>query len=303
MIVRETAWRIFAGELNSSTLEQKGEGEKDPSYLVTPLGAMVNRVLVAGVLTEKENSGSEDEPMWKGRIQDVSGNYFINVGRFQPEAAAAMADLDTPSFVAVVGKVKTYTTEDGRTFVTVRPERIVNIDDATRNLWILETAQSTWTRLLKMKDALQIQNATPADLEAKGYNPQEAQGILMALDQYDIPDSTKYLKLIQGSLKLLLPDKDIDLGLPEDLSDQPDEIDMDQSGPDKKPAMPSGDKEDIILRILGELDGDPGAPRDEVDRRAALEGISSDEVEEISNSLMDKGLIFEPKLGFLKKIV
>ena len=35
---REVAWRVFAGEFNSSRLEIKGEGEKVPSYLVTPLG-------------------------------------------------------------------------------------------------------------------------------------------------------------------------------------------------------------------------------------------------------------------------
>jgi RPA family protein len=29
-------------------------------------------------------------------MEDVSGSYFINVGRYQPEAAAAIAGLDTP---------------------------------------------------------------------------------------------------------------------------------------------------------------------------------------------------------------
>ena len=45
MISREVAWRVFAGEYNSSNLEIKGEGERAPSYIVTPLGAMINRVL------------------------------------------------------------------------------------------------------------------------------------------------------------------------------------------------------------------------------------------------------------------
>ncbi|MDD4185893.1 MAG: glycerol dehydrogenase, partial [Candidatus Methanomethylophilaceae archaeon] len=154
MNARETAWRVFAGELNSSSLEIKSEEEKSPSYLITPLGAKLNRILIAGVLLDKENTGTEEEPMWRGRIQDVSGNFFINVGRFQPNAAASMADLEAPSYVAVVGKVRTYTADDGRVFVTVRPETITNIDEKTRNLWVLEAAQSTWDRLVKMKDAL-----------------------------------------------------------------------------------------------------------------------------------------------------
>lgn len=127
MNARETAWRLFAGELNSSSASVRGDEEMSPTYVVTRLGAMVNRVMVAGVLTEKENIGSEDEPLWRGRIQDVGGSFFINVGKFQPEAASAIAELEVPAFVAVVGKVKTYTADDGRVFVSVRPETIVQV--------------------------------------------------------------------------------------------------------------------------------------------------------------------------------
>ena len=66
MNARETAWRLFSSELNSAVFEIKGPDEKSASYVVTQLGAMVNRVLVAGVLTEKENVGSEGEPLWRG---------------------------------------------------------------------------------------------------------------------------------------------------------------------------------------------------------------------------------------------
>ena len=76
MNARETAWRVFATELNSSTLEIKATEEKMPSYIVSPLGAKINRVLIAGVMTEKENVGSDEEPMWRGRVQDESGSFF-----------------------------------------------------------------------------------------------------------------------------------------------------------------------------------------------------------------------------------
>ena len=124
---RETAWRIFARELNASSLEKRGTEEMSPSYVITPLGTMVNRVLLAGVLVEKENTGTEEEPMWRARIQDVNGNFFLNVGRFQPEAAAAMADLEAPSYVAVIGKIRTYSPEEGKVYISIRPERIVQI--------------------------------------------------------------------------------------------------------------------------------------------------------------------------------
>lgn len=295
MNARETAWRVFAGELNSSSLELKGEEEKTPSYLVTPLGAKLNRILITGVLLDKENTGTEEEPMWRGKIQDISGNFFINVGRFQPDAAASMVDLEAPSFVAVVGKVRTYTADDGRVFVTVRPETITTIDESTRNYWILEAAQSTWNRLVKMKDALRIPNAGRQDLVSKGFTPEDADGIVQALEHYGVPESAKYLKLVQNSLRVLLPDRNIDLGLPEDIADAPDEIVLDEGD------MVKG--KEFLLSLLEELDlGEIGVSMDVILKRAAENGMSPEEVEEASDALMDDGLAYEPKVGFLKSI-
>jgi len=297
---RETAWRIFSSELNSATYEIKGDDEKSPSYVVTRLGAMVNRVLIAGVLTEKENVGSDDEPMWRGRVQDLaSGNFFINVGRYQPEASAAMADIDAPAFIAVVGKVRTYTTDEDRVFVSIRPESVVKITEEIRAQWILEAARSTWDRLNKMKRATSVEGLSEKALLDKGFCEKDAKGIMIALDQYDVPNSTIYLKSIQTALRTILPEKNIDLGLPEDMSDVPDEIDIEPGSTSHSNA----DMEDIVLSLLEELDTDgKGAPRDELERRAESEGISSMELEEISNILMDKGLVYEPNLRYLKRI-
>jgi len=301
MNARETAWRVFATELNSSTLEIKATEEKMPSYIVSPLGAKINRILITGVLTEKENVGSEEEPMWRGRIQDVSGSFFINVGKFQPEASAAIADIEAPCFVAAVGRVRSYTTDDGRTFITVRPEHIVKIDEKQRNEWILETAKSTWKRLKDTKRVLSMGDATEKDLVDAGMSPVEAFGITYALDNYgQMPDSALYLKTIQAALRMLLPDRNVDLGFPEDMSDEPDEIELPENGQQGNNAA---QLEDMILDLLEELDTDgKGAPREELERRAEDMGISSIELEEVSNTLMDKGLVYEPNLRYLKRI-
>jgi len=302
MNARETAWRVFATELNSTTLEIKATEEKQPSYIVTPLGAKINRVLIAGVMTEKENIGSDEEPMWKARIQDVSGSFYINVGRFQPEASAAIADIEIPCFVAAVGRVRTYTTDDQRVFVSVRPEHIVSIDESVRNEWILETAKSTWKRLTNTKKVLGMGDATEQDLIKAGMSPVEAFGITYALDNYgQMPDSTLYLKTIQAALRMLLPDRNVDLGFPEDYSDEPDEIELPEENGGS--ANNAAQLEDMILNLLEELDTDgKGAPREELERRAEAEGISSIELEEVSNTLMDKGLVYEPNLRYLKRI-
>lgn len=297
---RETAWRVFSSELNTASYEIKAEAEKMPSYQLSRLGAMINRVLIAGVLTEKENVGSPEEPLWRGRIQDVaSGTVYINIGRYQPEAAAAMVDIEPPCLVAVVGKVKSYTTEDQRTYVSVRPERIIPIDENTQREWLLDTARSTWKRLVDMKTAVGTIDKSVAGLTKEGFSELSAKGISLALEQYGMPDSAMFLKSIQAALRTLLPDKNVDLGLPEDLSENPEEIDLEpqSSGDD------SEDKEEIVLELLTELDTEgKGAPRDDLERRAEQEGISSMELEEITNTLMDKGVIYEPNLRYLKRI-
>ena len=288
---RETAWRVFASELNSAEYEIKAEEEKKPSYQLSRLGAIINRVLVAGVLTEKENVGNDAEPMWRGRIADsVGGSFYINVGRYQPEAAAAMTDLEVPCLIAVVGKVKSYTTEEGRTWVSIRPERVVQIDDATRDEWLLDAAKSTWRRLVDMKKAFKQEDRSVDGLMASGLGELSARGIALAIEQYGMPDSSAHLKSIQEALRSLLPDKNVDLGLPEELADSPSAAD-------------SADKEDVILQLLEDLDTDgKGAPRDILEEEASKKGISPMELEEISSSLMDKGLVYEPNLRYLKRI-
>ncbi len=296
MMSREMAWRVFSAELNASSLTYKGDEEKSPSYLVTPLGARINRVIAAGVLTDKENVGSEDEPMWRARVNDPSGSFFVNAGRYQPEASAALADMAAPSFVAVVGKVRTYSPEDGRVFVSIRPESIVEIDEATRDAWVLEACQGTLERMEAMRMAVSGDKAATVEgLVAKGVRRPLAAGIIRALDHYGLPDSGRYIRVLQQGLRFLLPDEDVDLGLTDDLGS------FDSKEEEKAPI--DVDVEDGIMDLIDELDADGrGAPISRLIDEAQAKGISEVDFEEISNSLMDKGLIYEPVLGKLKRI-
>ena len=57
---REAAWRVFAREFNSATVELPSQDQYAPSYVLSPLGAMINRVYLTGVLTECENVGTPE---------------------------------------------------------------------------------------------------------------------------------------------------------------------------------------------------------------------------------------------------
>ena len=294
---RETAFRIFSKELNSSTESRKGTEEMSPSYVISPLGTMINRVMIAGVLTEIENAGSEEEPMWRGRVQDVAGNFFISVGKFQQEASASMANLEAPCYVSMIGKVRTYTNAEGRTFVSVRPEHIVKIEEEAYNAWLLETARSVWDRLLKMRDVLKIPDVSARDLVSKGYTNQEADGVITALETYGNPESTVYLKMIQESLRRLLNDDGIDFGLPGDAGSVSNEPAKEED------AENDGAIKDMILSYLDELDNNPrGVFMDDLVRRGESDGVPAQKIRDLCDVLLDEGQVYEPNLGYLKKI-
>src|SRR2546427_1161260 len=152
-VIREVAWRLFASEYNDASLELDGGGDRAPSYVVTPLGAKVNRVFVVGVITDVENVGSDIQPMWRARVSDPTGTFHIYAGQYQPEAAATLSKLKPPVFGAIVGKSRIYSPEAGTGFTSIRPQRIKPVHEAGRDHWILETGPPPREGLATMAEA------------------------------------------------------------------------------------------------------------------------------------------------------
>jgi RPA family protein len=150
---REVARRVFAREFADATYTFKeSEDDRAPVYVLLPTGERANRVFVVGTLTETEDVG-EDSEYWQGRIVDPNGDtFYVYAGQYQPEAAAALRDLDPPAYVAVVGKPRTYETDDGDVNVSIRPESISEVDEAVRDRWVVETARQTLDRLSSFDD-------------------------------------------------------------------------------------------------------------------------------------------------------
>jgi hypothetical protein len=144
---REVAKRVFAKEFNAADLMFKeSEDQYSPQYLLTPTGAKCNRVFIVGTLTEKSDIGSDSE-YWRGRVTDPTGTFIIYAGQYTPEAAQALADIEVPSFVSVIGKPSSFKSQDGSILVNVRPEVIIPVDSDTRDLWVKETIEETADRL------------------------------------------------------------------------------------------------------------------------------------------------------------
>ncbi|MDI9395112.1 MAG: RPA family protein [Euryarchaeota archaeon] len=180
---REPARRVFAKELKDSNLTSKDENDQyAPQYLLTPTGANVNRIFIVGTLIEKEDIGSDSE-YWRGRVSDPTGSFLIYAGQYQPEAAQFLAECEIPAFVAVIGKTSTYTTDDGNVLTSIRSESIQQVDELTRNLWVLDTAKQTLERI-------------------RAVEAQEDPNSKLAKEHYSI-DTEIYREMVKKSLETL----------------------------------------------------------------------------------------------------
>jgi RPA family protein len=178
---REVAQRVFAREFNDASYTFKeSDEERAPVYLLLPTGERANRVFVVGTLTETEDVG-EDSEYWRGRVVDPTGTFFVYAGQYQPEAAGVLRDLTPPAYVAVAGKPRTYETDEGDVNVSVRPESITVVEEATRDRWVVETAERTLDRIERFES------------ETNEY-------ARMAEEQYGV-DATPYREMVVEALE------------------------------------------------------------------------------------------------------
>lgn len=307
---REPAWRIFAAEYNDASLEIKGTGEKVPSYVVTPLGSKVNRVFIAGVLTDVE-SVMEGGEYLRAHVSDPTGVFTIYSGQYQAEATQKLQSIEVPAFVAVVGKVRTYVPEEGTLYVSLRPELVREITAEGRDRWIIEACLQTKQRMSAMVEAMKMTQPNAYDLKRLGFSRELSEGIVAALKKYGSVDVTKYATLIRESLQFIRPGTaetfdTVQLEESLEASQQKTEAKKEQKKPKKQKQQDaqapeiSQDPETVVLDTIKELEGEDGAPWDSIVASAKNKGLDENAIEEALNSLMDKGFIFEPMLGTIK---
>ena len=302
---RETAWRVFASEYNDSNVEIKSDGEKIPSYVVTPLGAKINRLFIVGVLTDVENI-SESGDLVRAHISDPTGVFTLYSGQYQPKATQALSDIEVPAFVAVIGKSRTYIPEEGVLYVSIRPERVVEVSADMRDQWILETCINTKDRIEAVAEAMKMNQPNAYDLRKLGYSRELSEGIITALKNYGDIDLDKYLALISESLQYLVPGKEtlpdlkIDEKTDEPIEEEKDETKESEEKDGESDEDDFADIENNVLEVIKKIEGKDGASWDSITEKCKKAGIDKDSIEEAITSLMDKGLIYEPILGTIK---
>jgi len=144
---REVAKRVFAAELNRATYTFKtSQDERAPVYVALPTGERANRICIAGTVTEIEDVRENAEYL-RARVVDPTGTFWVYAGEYQADALNQLRKVQPPEFVTIVGKPRTYKTDDGSVNVSVVPEDVGSVSIETRNAWVYETAARTLERV------------------------------------------------------------------------------------------------------------------------------------------------------------
>jgi hypothetical protein len=251
---------------------------------------------MVGVLTETENIGSPEEPMWRARVTDPTGTFFVSAGQYQPDVATAMANLEPPTFVAVVGKANTYRPDEETVLVNVRGELIKEVTEDQRDYWILEAAKDLKKRLEAVSEAGKMEEVSTEELIDLGYDSNLADGIKMALDHYDEIPIDRYWTMLEDALMYVLPEYEGG-DLEEAVESEKEEGEEEEEN----------EFEDLVLEVIEEME-EMNEHENGIEYEAVMEEvmdreeITQDQFEEAVNSLRNSGKIYEPVLGNLKRI-
>ncbi|MGC8496957.1 MAG: RPA family protein [Thermoplasmata archaeon] len=285
---RETAWRIFSGELNLSKKKIVQEGDKAITYVLTPLGAKVRRVFIVGVLVDMVPAESEDG-FTKAKVSDGTSNFFIKASKYQDSVRKSIENLVPPLIVALSGKISVYNPEPDKFWVSIIPENITKSDENVRKYWIYSVAKRLNVRINAMDEAKKMKDPTLQMLMDLGFPKSVSENTLLALKEYGGIDVEPYINMLEYSLKSISPGyQDEEFEIP--TIEEPEE---------------SKDKEyeNKILSYIERYDYDgKGVKYEDLREYTEKEKISSEKLDEILESLENDGITYQPTFGYIKKV-
>lgn len=272
--------KMFAAELKDTTIElqKNSDDQYEKQYFLLPSGVAVSKVMVVGTAVEKEDIGDR-EPFWRIRVADATGAIMVYAGQYQPEAAQMIAGLQIPCFVAVVGKPSVYRPEGGPV-VSIRPDSIVIVDEATRSSFIVDAARQLIARATALK-------THPETVMAQ-----------KALAEYPNISANELLGMADGALKsLLAPEGEKSVG-----ADEPTGVDK-QVDPapeakpeDKKETPPAAPEKPKDKKAKKETPGAPPAkakPKQGVNAQSTGATVGGDAAEPFGGGIKELADIIE----------
>jgi len=303
---RQPAWHMLASEFGESTLHQQGSGEFDPLFLITKLGAKVNRLVVAGLLERLEpRETSNGATLWQGQIRDPSGLHYFSVGDYAPESMreftvqlASRIDDGESIMMIMIAKARYFQSEEGAVYTSLRPEEAAVIARSTYCEWLVKAADGMLNRIDSQEKSLSLEKSVES-LRAGGIPEHLCESILLANEHYGEIDLETYRLNIMQTLDIAenrMPSAATSVSTPQGSLDVGGNESQNAGESDNE----SPDLNQVILDLIARLDQGEGVDFDTLLSNAAARGHDRDAAEASLDELSEQGTVHEPRFGWFK---
>ena len=308
-IRRQPAVRMLAQEYTESNLQERGSGQFDPNFVITKLGAKINRAIVAGLLESLQpRDTSAGTTMWQGTLRDASGLHYFSIGDFQDEGLLVKAEEwsknlqeGDPILMMMVAKTSLFQSDDGAVYTSLRPEEMCIIDRTTYANWLVESADATMRRVNSADKARGLEASAQAFSEA-GVDADHIEGLVLARAHYGDFDPEVYKLTVMRALDLAGGKSEV-----ADLPDQPKIViaDNSTSGVGKTEDDDNTATDSEVLRatiesIVRSADQGDGVDLTKIIANCQARGFTGEDADGALDELVSDEVIDEYRFGWFK---
>ena len=309
---RQSAIRIFAQEYSDANLPLEGVGEYAPSFIITKLGAKVNRALFGGVIDRFERREGDNGPTYSGHLRDATGGvHRFQIAPFQPELHADAEELlarfesGDRFLMMMVGRARWFESDDGGIFTSFRAEEFTTVDRSVYVNWLVEASAATLRRLDAYNSSLESENSSDS-LKSAGVPVDLIEGMILAKNHYSSFDPENYKVGVLQSLSMALSSNSeieqmiafSEESVVVETSENKSQINNEDI---KNTSNPTGDVDDVILNVIRSSPNPDGVPYDSIVLACVEAGFSRESSEDAIEDLRDiKCEIIEPRFGFFQ---
>ena len=309
---RQSAIRIFAQEYSDSNLPLEGVGEYAPSFIITKLGAKVNRALFGGVIDRFERREGDNGPTYSGHLRDATGGvHRFQIAPFQPELHADAEELlarfesGDRFLMMMIGRARWFESDDGGIFTSFRAEEFTTVERSVYVNWLVEASAATLRRLDAYNLSLESEN-TNESLKSAGIPADLIEGMILAKNHYSSFDPENYKVGVLQSLSMALSSNSeieqiITSTEESTMLEAPENSPQMKNDAVKSDSKPTGDVDDVILDVIRSSSNPDGMPYDSIVLACVEAGFSRESSEDAIEDLRDiKCEIIEPRFGFFQ---
>ena len=297
-IQRQPAHLLLAAEFGSATMHEKGSGEYDPSFIITKLGAKVNRLVVAGLLERMElRDTSTGASMYQGQLRDPSGLHYFSIGDYNSEAIRELAqdwssrlEDGEPLLVMMVAKTRWYQTDEGAVYTSLRPEEASVISREVYAGWLLDACEATMNRMNQCTSSMDVEPTLDAYRRAG-----LPESLLLSKNHYGEIDQEPFkLNLMQAL--------DIAEGRMEAATTPLPVMTLPEGGADAQGDGGGDVLRTFLLQAVRQLDQGDGVDFDTVLKNAASRGHARELAEQVLDEMVEAGQLEEPRFGWFRAV-